>query len=99
MVEDVGVGGMLDNDIPESRLREATLAAGAGQSQAGADADVTSAPDQPDTSGRDEKGPTCVRSVLIGMRELCRRNGINEALTACLVGRVALGFCDIDPPV
>ena len=90
----------MDNDIPESRLREAALATGADQSQACADgADVTTAPDQPDTSGRDEKRPTCVRNVLIGMRELCRRNGINEALTACLVGRVALGFCDIDPPI
>ena len=85
---------MLDNDIPESRFREATLGTDAGQTCA----DVTSGLDQPDTSGRDEKKPTCVRSVLIGMRELCRKNGLNEVFTAYLVGRLAMDLCDSDPP-
>ena len=51
-------------------------------------ADVSSGLDKPDTSGRDERKPTCVRSVLIGLRELCRENGLNEVFTAYLVGRL-----------
>ena len=86
---------MLENDIPESRLREeATLGRDAGQTCAV----VTSGLDQPDTSGRGEKKPACVRSVLLGLKELCRENGINEVFTAYLVGRLAIGLCDVDPP-
>ena len=85
---------MLDNDIPESRLREATLGRDTGQTCA----DVTSGLDQPDTGGRSELKPTCVRSVLIGLKDLCRENGINEVFTAYMVGRLALGLCDVDPP-
>ena len=61
-------------------------------------ADVTSCPGQPDTSGTDEKKPPCVRNVLLGLRKLCRENGLNEVFTAYLVGRLALGLCDMDPP-
>ena len=40
-----------------------------------------------------------MRSMLIGMKELCRENGLNEAFTAYLVGRLALDLCDADPPI
>ena len=96
MVEDVGVGGMLGNDIPESRLREAaTLETDAGR----ACADAASGQVKPDTSGSGRSKPTCVRGLLIGLKELCRKNGLNEALTAYLVGRLALDLCDVDPPI
>ena len=32
----------------------------------------------------------CVRGVLIGMKELCRENSLNEVFTAYLVGRLAI---------
>ena len=69
---------------------------GADQGQTCADA--SSGLDKPDTGGRDEKKPTCVRNVLLGLKELCRENGINEVFTAYLVGRLAIGLCDVDPP-
>ena len=92
-MEVVGVGGMLDNDIPstETRLREFTREP--DSSRACADA----------SSGRDrlssgEVKTTCVRNVLIGMKDLCRKNGLNEVLTHYLVGRLAMDLCDSDPP-
>ena len=36
--------------------------------------------------------------VLIGMKDLCRKNGLNEVLTHYLVGRLAMDLCDSDPP-
>ena len=89
---------MLGNDIPESRLREATLGTDAGQACADA-ADAASGLVKPVTSGRNGRKPTRVRSVLIGMKELCRENGLNEAFTAYLVGRLALDLCDVDSPI
>ena len=84
---------LLDNDIPstESRLREFTREP--DSSRACADA----------SSGRDrlsggEVKTTCVRNVLIGMKDLCRKNGLNEVLTHYLVGRLAMDLCDSDPP-
>ena len=87
MVEDVGVGGMLKDDIPgsvESRLREATRDAGPF---------VTCAVG---SSGRDEPGTrsTCIGRVLIRMKDLCRDNGLDENVTAELVGRLAKDLCD-----
>ena len=95
MVEDVGVGGMLDNDIPESRLRDATSGADAGR----ACADVTSGREQPEASTGNEKKPPRVRDVLLGLRKVCREKGMDEAFTAYLVGRLALDLCDADPPI
>ena len=62
-------------------------------------ADAASGLVKPDTSGSDGSKPTRVRSLLIGMKELCRKNGLNEAFTAYLVGRLALDLCDVDPPI
>ena len=93
-MEVVGVGGMLDNDIPstESRLREFTREP--DSSRACADA----------SSGRDrlssgEVKTTCVRNVLIGMKDLCRKNGISEVFATYLVGRLAIELCHSDPPI
>ena len=90
MLDHVGVGGMLDNDIPgldESRLR------GAGTRDAGparACAVESSGLDEPGTSvGR----ATCIGRILIGMKDLCRDNGLDEAVTAELVGQPAIDLC------
>ena len=85
----------MDYDIPGTTQRESRLR-GADQGQTCADA--SSGLDKPDTGGRDEKKPTCVRSLLVGMKELCRENGLNEAFTAYLVGRLAIDLCYSDPP-
>ena len=88
MVEDVGVGGMLEDDIlgsVESRLREAaTRDAGPIVTCAGG------------SSGRDEPGnrSTCVGRILIGMKDLCRDNGLDESVTAEMVGQLAMDLCD-----
>ena len=82
----------MDNDIPGidgTRLREATLGTDAGQ----ACAVVTSGLDQPDTSDRGEEKPTCVGRILIGMKELCRDGGLDEAITAEPVGQPAIDLC------
>ena len=86
---------LLDNDIPESRLRDATSGADAGR----ACADVTSGREQPEASTGNEKKPPRVRDVLLGLRKVCREKGMDEAFTAYLVGRLALDLCDADPPI
>jgi hypothetical protein len=89
MMEDVGVEGMLEDDIPgavDSRLREAaTRDAGPIVTCAGG------------SSGRDEPGnrSTCVGRILIGMKDLCRDNGLDESVTAELVGRLAVDLCKL----
>ena len=95
MVEEVDVGGMLDNDIPgtaETRLRESTRETDPSRTCA----DASSGRDIP---GSDEKKTTCVRSVLIGMKDLCRKNGISEVFATYLVGRLAIELCHSDPPI
>ena len=84
---------MLDNDIPdtETRLRESTR----GPDPSRACVDVSSGRDR---LGSGEVKTTCVRNVLIGMKDLCRKNGLNEVLTHYLVGRLAMDLCDSDPP-
>ena len=47
--------------------------------------------DKPDDS--DETRDTCIGRVILGLKELCRKNGVNEILTASLVGRVAIDLC------
>ena len=86
---------MLDNDIPESRLREISRGADAGR----AGADVTSGTGQPEACDRREKKLPRVRDILLGLRKTCQENGLNEACTAFLVGRLALDLCDVDPPI
>ena len=88
---DVGIL-LLDNDIPgldESRLR------GAGTRDAGparACAVKSSGLDEPDTSvGR----ATCIGRILIGMKDLCRDNGLDESVTAEMVGRLAIDLCKL----
>ena len=95
MVEDVGVGGMLDDDILGTRLREATRGPATGRACADA-ADATSGRDRP---GSENEKTTCVRNVLIGMRDLCRKNGLSEVFTHYMVGRMAMDLCDVDPPI
>ena len=87
----------MDNDIPgtaESRFREAIPGTDLGETRAANGTGL----DNPVFSGRSEKKPTCVRSVLLGMKELCRENGLNEVFTAYLVGRLAIDLCYSDPP-
>ena len=86
---------VLDNDIPESRLRDVSMGADVGR----AGADVTSGTGQPEACGRHEKKLPRVRDVLLGLRKTCQENGLNEAFTAFLVGRLALDLCDVDPPI
>ena len=85
----------MDYDIPGTTQRESRLR---GADQGRTCADTSSGLDKPDIGGRDEKRPTCVRSLLIGMKELCRDNGLSEAFTVYLVGQLALDLCDSDPP-
>ena len=86
---------MLDNDIPESRLRDATMGADAAR----ACADVTSGQDRPEARASNEKKLPRVRDVLLGLRKVCREKGLDEAFTAFLVGRLALDLCDVDSPI
>ena len=55
--------------------------------------------DKPDVSDSRETRATCIGRVLIGMKELCRNNGLNEIFTAELVGQLAIDLCDSDPPI
>ena len=79
---------LLEDDIPgtiDSRLREGTRDARPS---------VTCADG---SSGRDEPGTrsTCVGRILIRMKDLCRDNGLDESVTAELVGRLAVDMCDL----
>ena len=49
--------------------------------------------DKPDDSDSNETRDTCIGRVILGLKELCRKNGVNEILTASLVGRVAIDLC------
>ena len=80
---------LLDNDIPgidETRLREARP----GTVHIVACADVSSGSDEPDTSDRREATATCIGRVIIRPEEPGRDNGLNEAVTAELVGQMAI---------
>ena len=91
MVEDVGVGGMLEDDIPgtvDSRLRAATREAGPIVTCA----EGSSGRDEPDTRATMS---TCIGRVLIRMKDLCRDNGLDESVTAEMVGRLAIDLCKL----
>ena len=81
----------MDDDNPDmvTRLREARP----GTDPSRACADVSSGLDKPDTSDRGEEKPTCVGRILIGMKELCRDGGLDEAITAEPVGQPAIDLC------
>ena len=92
MVEDVGVGGMLEDDSPgtvESRLREARLGTGPIMTCA----DVSSGPDEPEAIDKREATATRVGRVMVRLKDFCRMNGINEVLTASLMGQIAMDMC------
>ena len=55
--------------------------------------------DRPEAGASNEKKIPRVRDVLLGLRKVCRENGLDEAFTAFLVGRLALDLCDVDPPI
>ena len=81
----------MDNDIPgtahsESRLREATLWSAPSETSATLETGL----DNPGTSVSRETRSTCVGRVLIGVKELCQDNGVDEAVTAEVVGRLAI---------
>ena len=86
-VEDDGVGGMQEDDtsvMPTSRLRE---------DPSETRADVSSGLDKPDASDRRETTATCIGRVIIRLEDFCRMNGINEVLTASLIGQIAMDMC------
>ena len=51
--------------------------------------------DKPGDSDSNETSDTCIGRVILGLKELCRKNGVNEILTASLVGRVAIDLCKV----
>ena len=83
---------MLDNDIPgtdETRLQEATpgvaLSETSDQSGTGLQ--------NPDEISSRVTTSTCVGRILIGVKEPCRYSGLDEAVTAELVGQMAIDLC------
>ena len=83
---------LLEDDIPgtvDSRLREAaTRDAGPIVTCAGG----SSGRDEPDTRATTS---TCIGRILITMKDLCRDNGLNENVTAEMVGRLAIDLCKL----
>ena len=53
----------------------------------------------PDQSSSRETTSTWVGRILIGVKELCRHGGLDEAATAELVGRLAIDFGRRIPPI
>ena len=80
---------VLDDDNPDmvTRLREARP----GTDPSRACADVSSGLDEPGECSMTTS--TCIGKLLIGMKELCRDNGLDEAVTAELVGQLAIDLC------
>ena len=88
MLDQVGVGGMLDNDIPgsESRLQEAALGVALNETS---DQSGTGLQNPDEISSRMATS-TCVGRILIGVKEPRRYSGLDEAVTAELVGQMAI---------
>ena len=80
IVEDNGVEGMLEDDNHGLVSGKTGAATGTGL-------------DKPGVSDSNETRDTCIGRVILGLKELCRKNGVNEILTASLVGRVAIDLC------
>ena len=77
------------SDMMVTRLREATP----GTNPSETCADVSSGLDKPDTSDNRETTATCIGRVIIRLEDFCRTNGINEVLTASLMGQIAMDMC------
>ena len=96
MLDQVGVGGMLkyDNLVKESGLTsEAATPSGETCGNLG-----TGYPN-PDQSSSRATTSTWVGRILIGVKELCRHSGLDEAATAELVGRMARDLCEKIAPI
>ena len=76
-------------DMMVTRLREATPWSTPSETRAANGTGL----DKPDELGSRETRTTCIGRVLIGMKELCRDNGLDEAVTAELVGQLAIDLC------
>ena len=85
----VGLILLLEDDIPgtvDSRLRGAMRDAGPIVTCA----EGSSGRGEPDIRATTS---TCIGRVLIRMKDLCRDNGLDESVTAELVGRLATDLC------
>ena len=82
----------MDNDIPgidESGLtREAAAPSGETYGNLGTGLQ------NPDQSISRMTTSTCIGQLLIGMKELCRDSGLDEIVTAEMVGQVAIDLSD-----
>ena len=86
MLDQVGVGGMLnydDLDKESGLTREA--AAPPGETCGNLETGLPN----PDQSSSRETTSTWVGGIIIGMKELCRDSGVDEIVTAELVGQMA----------
>ena len=84
---------MLDNDIPgtdETRLQEATPGVALGETSDQSETGLQN----PDEIISRETASTCIGQLLIGMKELCRDSGLDEVVTAEMVGQVAIDLGD-----
>ncbi len=96
MLDHVGVGGMLDNDIlgiDETRLQEVTPGVALGETSDQSETGLQN----PDEFISRVTTSTCIGQLLIVMKELCRDSGLDEIVTAEMVGQVATDLCDKKP--
>ena len=79
---------MLDNDMPgsESRLQEAALGVALSETSDQSGTGLQN----PDGISSREKTSTCVGRILIVVKEPRRYSGLDEAVTAELVGQMAI---------
>ena len=95
MLDQVGVGGMLKYDNLEE---ESALTSGAAAPSGESRGNLETGLPNPDQSSSREATSTWVGRVLIGVKELGRHSGLDEAATAELVGRLAMDLCRRIPP-
>ena len=81
----------MDNDIPgsESRLQEAALGVALSETSDQSGTGLQN----PDEIGSRVTTSTCVGRILIGVKEPRRYSGLDEAVTAELVGQLAIDLC------
>ncbi len=93
MLDHVGVGGMLDNDIlgiDETRLQEVTPGVALGETSDQSETGLQN----PDEFISRVTTSTCIGQLLIVMKELCRDSGLGETVTAEMVGQMAIDLSD-----
>ena len=96
MLDHVGVGGMLKYDnLEEESALTSEAAAPSGESRGNLETGLRG----PVQSSSHESTSTWVGRVLIGVKELGRHNGLDEAAMAELVGRLAIELCRRIPPI